>query len=70
MLAKDTSQSAFDVVYVDIGGLSGPDGVLEAMGLVDALANALEPRCVVIKSTCVQRLASSLKPFASVKAPE
>ena len=53
----------YDVVYADIGGLSGPHGTLEALSLLDALANALEPRCIVIKSLCVRRLASRLVPF-------
>lgn len=58
----------FDVVYADIGGLSGPHGTLEALSLLDALANALEPRCIVIKSLCMKRLASRLRPFRSIWA--
>lgn len=46
----------FDVVYVDVGGLSGSDGLLEALSLLSALMNALEPRTIVIKSLCVRRL--------------
>ena len=53
----------FDVVYVDVGGLSGKDGLLEALSLISALMNALEPRCLVIKSLCVTRLSSTLRPF-------
>jgi len=53
----------FDVVYVDVGGLSGSDGLLEALSLVSALMNALEPRCIVIKSLCVRRLSSTLLPY-------
>ena len=58
----------YDVVYADIGGLSGPHGTLEALSLLDALANALEPRCIVIKSLCMKRLASQLRPFQSIWA--
>jgi hypothetical protein len=58
----------YDVVYADIGGLSGAHGSLEALALLDALANALEPRCIVIKSLCMKRLASQLRPFSEVWA--
>jgi len=56
----------YDVVYVDIGGLSGSEGLLEAVSLLTGLDNALEPRCIVIKSLCVRRLASCLVPFSEV----
>jgi len=52
----------FDVVYVDVGGISGSDGLLEAVTLLSALANGLEPRCIVIKSLCMRRLSSTLIP--------
>ncbi len=55
-----------DVVYVDIGGLSGSEGLLEAVSLLSSITNALEPRCIVIKSLCVRRLASSIVPFSDV----
>ena len=58
----------YDVVYADIGGLSGAHGTLEALSLLDALANSLEPRCIVIKSLCMKRLASQLRPFQSIWA--
>ena len=53
----------FDVIYVDVGGLSGQDGVIESLSLISALANALEPRCIVIKSLCMRRLSSQLVPY-------
>jgi len=56
----------FDVVYADIGGLSGPDGVLDSLSLLDGLGNALEPRCIVIKSLCMMRLASSLRSYSDI----
>ena len=56
--------SSFDAVYIDVGGLSGSDGLLEALSLIGSLGNALEPRVIVIKSLCMRRLASSLRPFS------
>lgn len=55
--------SGFDVIYVDVGGLSGADGLLEALFLLSALLNAMEPRCIVVKSLCMRRLSSKLIPF-------
>jgi len=62
--AKDAT--GYDAVYVDVGGLSGSDGLLEALSLLTALGNALEPRSLVIKSLCVRRLASCLVSFSEV----
>lgn len=62
---KNAGQSrriGFDVIYVDIGGLSGSDGLHEAIFLLDSLKYALEPRCIVIKSLCIRRLSSTLAP--------
>ena len=61
------SSLGYDIVYADIGGLSGAHGLLESMALLDALGRALEPRCIVIKSLCMKRLASQLVPLSSVK---
>jgi hypothetical protein len=58
-----TARLGFDVVYVDVGGLSGADGLLEAINLVSSIQHALEPRTIVIKSLCMQRLSSKLVPF-------
>jgi hypothetical protein len=57
----------FDVCYVDVGGLSGRDGLLEALSLLSALSNGLEPRCIVIKSLCVRRLSSRLVPYRRLR---
>lgn len=57
------SKKGFDVVYVDVGGLSGADGLLEALFLLTSVLFALEPRCIVIKSLCMRRLSSSLRPY-------
>ena len=56
----------YDVVYADIGGLSGADGHLESLSLLESLGNALEPRCIVIKSLCMRQLASRIKFFPNV----
>lgn len=53
----------YDIVYADIGGLSGAHGLLESLALLDSLSKALEPRCIVIKSSCMKKLASQLAPF-------
>lgn len=60
-------QQGWDVVYVDVGGLSGRDGLLEAIMLVSSLSQALQPRCIVVKSLCLQRLASVLHPYWRAK---
>ena len=63
----DSQQSlGYDIVYADIGGLSGANGLLESLALLDSLAKALEPRCIVIKSLCTNRLASQLIAFSKV----
>lgn len=59
----DRRRLGFDAVFIDVGGLSGSDGLLEALMLLSSLSNALEPRYIVIKSLCVQRLASTLVPY-------
>ena len=56
----------YDIVYADIGGLSGSDGHLESLSLLDALGHALEPRCIVIKSLCMRQLAGRLKAMPDV----
>lgn len=56
----------YDIVYADIGGLSGAHGLLESLALLDAIAKALEPRSIVIKSLCMNRLASQLVPFSTI----
>lgn len=63
---NQSSNTIYDVVYVDIGGLSGSEGLLEAISLLSSIVNSLEPRCIVIKSLCVRRLASNLVPFSEV----
>jgi co-chaperonin GroES (HSP10) len=64
------SHRVYDAVYVDVGGLSGSEGLLEAISLLSSITNSLEPRCIVIKSLCMRRLASSLVPFSEVRKME
>ena len=64
---RGNTRIGFDVCYVDVGGLSGSDGLLEALSLLSALTNALEPRSIVIKSLCVRRLSSRLVPFRRLR---
>ena len=52
----------WDVVFVDVGGLSGADGTLDALALARSLGAALEPRAIVMKSKCLRQLAKSLAP--------
>ena len=64
--ACSTTNATYDVVYVDIGGLSGSEGLLEAVSLIASISNSLEPRCIVIKSLCIRQLSSCLVPFSEV----
>jgi len=56
----------YDLVYVDVGGLSGAYGILDSLALLDSLANALQPKCIVIKSLCMRRLATKLRAFSDI----
>ena len=56
----------YDVVYADIGGLSGAYGTLESLSLIDSISNSLQPRCIVIKSLCMRRLATKLVAFSNI----
>lgn len=62
----DSKELGYDVVYADIGGLSGSDGHLDSLSLLDSLGNALEPRVIIIKSLCMRQLASRLKCFSAI----
>ena len=53
----------FDAVYVDVGGLSGADGVLDTLALVKSIQFSLEPHVIVIKSLCLQNLAKRVTPY-------
>ena len=58
--------SSWDVILVDVGGLSGDNGLLEALALVRQLAAVFRPtlKAIVIKSACVRTFAASLLPVA------
>jgi len=60
------SDPTYDVVFVDIGGLSGSEGLLEALSLLSSITNSFSPHCIVIKSLCIRRLSSNLVSFADV----
>jgi len=64
--SSDKMLEGFDVIYADIGGLSGPDGLTDSLSLLDGLGYALEPRCIIIKSLCMRRLASSLRSYSEL----
>ena len=52
----------WDAVFVDVGGLSGADGTLDALALARSLGAALEPHAIVMKSKCLRKLAKHLAP--------
>lgn len=56
----------YDLVYADIGGLSGADGLMESLSLLESIGHGIEPRGIVIKSLCMNRLASQLRAFSDV----
>ena len=57
----------WDAVFVDVGGLSGADGTLDALALARSLGAALEPRAVVLKAKCLRHLARTLTPSARIE---
>ena len=61
--SSSNKKIGFDAVYVDVGGLSGADGLLDTIALVKSIQYALEPQCIVVKSLCLQRLASRFTPY-------
>jgi hypothetical protein len=67
-LAAVAPKGGWSVVFVDVGGLSGADGLMEALALVRSLGAALAPRAIVIKSECLRSFASSLRPWCLVRA--
>ena len=60
---SSNNKIGFDAVYVDLGGLSGADGLLDTIALAKSIQHALEPQCIVVKSLCLQRLASRFSPY-------
>ena len=64
--ATAPTKFGYDLVYADIGGLSGADGLMESLSLLEAIGHGMEPRGIIIKSLCINRLASQLKAFSAV----
>ena len=56
--------SAPELVLLDVGGLSGASGFLDALALLRQLSVTLAPtlKAIVIKSTCVRAAAMQLRP--------
>lgn len=58
ILKLHPSSSSFDAIYVDVGGISGADGIFEALGLVRQLICAYKSsgklQCIVVKSRCLR----------------
>jgi hypothetical protein len=46
-MTMDRPRVGFDIVFVDIGGLYGSDGLLESLLFLSSPSNALEPRYIV-----------------------
>jgi len=57
LLALDV---AFDVIFLDIGGISSFDGTLESLALVRQLQAIFKPslRVIVCKSKCLQDISN------------
>ncbi len=54
------AHSPVDVIYVDVSGLSGFRSLLDVLSLLNAYANLLAPRVIVIKSGALVNLARRL----------
>ena len=46
-MTMDRPRVGFDIVFVDVGGLYGSDGLLESLLFLSSPSNALEPRYIV-----------------------
>jgi hypothetical protein len=58
---KKLERHALDVIFVDVGGFSSPDGLLEALAMLRALHSVLPTaRCITIKIKCEQRFARGI----------
>lgn len=51
---------SFDVIYIDVSGLSGYRSTLDVLALVNVYSALLEPRAIVIKSGSLVNLARRL----------
>ena len=52
--------AGYDVILVDVGGLSGDNGLYESLSLIRELSHMFRPRlkAIVIKSACVRNFAA------------
>uniref|UniRef100_A0A7S4J126 Methyltransferase domain-containing protein n=1 Tax=Odontella aurita TaxID=265563 RepID=A0A7S4J126_9STRA len=52
--------SSFNAIYIDVGGISGSDGVFEGLSLIRQISCAYSAtaRCIVVKSRCLRDHAS------------
>ncbi|OEU14273.1 hypothetical protein FRACYDRAFT_240808 [Fragilariopsis cylindrus CCMP1102] len=53
----------FDAIYIDVGGLSSTNGLLDTISLLKSIQYSLEPECIVIKSLCLNQLATRIIPY-------
>ena len=51
----------FDVIYLDVSGLSGYRATLDAVSLVNAYSALIAPRAIVVKSGSLVNLANRLR---------
>jgi hypothetical protein len=60
---KINRKIGFDAVYIDVGGLSSTNGLLDTISLIKSIQYSLEPECIVIKSLCLNKLATRIIPY-------
>ena len=62
--SRSVFRSSFDVILIDVGGLSSDSGLMEALSLIRQLSHAFRPRlrAIVIKSACVRSFCGEMQP--------
>ena len=65
-------QASFDVILIDVGGLSSDSGLMESLGLVRQLSHVFRPRlrAIVIKSACVRKFCGMTPASAFIESIE
>ena len=60
-------RASFDVILIDVGGLSSDSGLMESLALIRQLSHAFRPRlrAIIIKSACVRMFCGELTPAAA-----
>ncbi len=63
-ISENEFEFGWDVILVDVGGLSGDNGLFESLGLLRELSHMFRPRlkALVIKSACIRSFASDIMP--------